>query len=224
MPLDTAPHADPTAAYAAKSERYFACARLDFVDALPASASVLEIGCGNGATGALALARGKARRYCGVELMPGPGAAARQVLSEVIVGDVERLELPWARASFDALIMSEVLEHLVEPWAALDRLAPLVRGGGILLASSPNVAHWRVIRELLAGRFPLADQGVFDRTHMRWFTPSTYRAMIERAGFSVERMGPVAPRGPRSRLASRLAGTRLDHLLVTQICIHARRL
>lgn len=223
MPLDAAPVADPTVAYAGKSERYFACARTDFVAALPDAASVLEIGCGTGATGALAIARGKARHYVGIELMPGPAAQAREVLSEVLVGDIERLPLPWAAQSFDALVMSEVLEHLADPWATLDRLAHLVRPGGLLLASSPNVAHWKVIRELLAGRFSLTDQGVFDRTHLRWFTPATYRALAECAGFAVERIGPVAAPGPRARLISRMTLGRLDHLLMTQICIHARR-
>ncbi len=225
MPLDTAPVADATAAYAGKSERYFGCARVDFVTALPDGmpSAVLEVGCGTGATGALALARGKARRYVGIELMPGPAAEARRVLTEVVVGDVERLALPWEAESFDALIMSEVLEHLCDPWSTLERLGRLVHPGGLLLASSPNIAHWKVIRELLAGRFELADQGVFDRTHMRWFTPSTYRALVEGAGFTVERIGPVASPGPRARLLSRLSIGRLDHLLMTQTCIHARK-
>ena len=155
--------------------------------------------------------------------MPEPADAARQVLSEVLVGDVERLALPWAPASFDALILSEVLEHLVDPWATLERLGRLVRPGGLLLASSPNIAHWKVIRELIAGRFDLADQGVFDRTHLRWFTPSTFRALAEGAGFTVGRVGPVAPPGPRARLVSRLSFGRLDHLFMTQISIEARK-
>ena len=58
-------------------------------------AAILEIGCSNGATGALALAEGKCGRYCGVELFEGPAAVARERLTEVVVGDVEELELPW---------------------------------------------------------------------------------------------------------------------------------
>ena len=106
-------------------------ARDDYVAALPddPEASILEIGCSNGATGALALARGKCRRYCGVELFPEPAAAARERLTEVVEGDVEQLELPWPAQSFDALILSEVLEHLRDPWAVLERLRPLLRPG-----------------------------------------------------------------------------------------------
>lgn len=211
--------------YGRKDAAYFSGARRDLIAALPAhrEAAILEIGCGTGATGALALAEGKAGRYVGVELFEDAADKARPVLSDVVVGDVEKIELPFAPCSFDVLIMSEVLEHLVDPWAVLRRLAPLMRPGAVVLASSPNVSHWRVIAELLAGRFNLADQGVFDRTHMRWFTPSTYRAMFEQAGFRVERVGPLTPFSARTRAISRLTGGRLDHLFMVQISLAARR-
>lgn len=187
------------------------------------TARVLEIGCGTGATGALALAQGRAGHYAGIELFPSAADAARDVLSEVVTGNVEATELPWQPATFDALILSEVLEHLVDPWTTLDKLARVVRPGGLVLASSPNVSHWRVVRELILGRFDLADQGVFDRTHMRWFTPDTYAAMFERSGFSVVSVEPVTPFSDRTRIFSQMTGGRFDHLFMTQISIEAVR-
>nr|HPG89590.1 class I SAM-dependent methyltransferase [Hyphomicrobium sp.] len=153
--------------YAVKPASYFSNARADFVDRLPRdpTAQILEIGCGTGATGALALSEGCCARYVGVELFEAAASEAREVLSDVVTGDVETLEFNWQPAAFDAIILSEVLEHLVEPGATLRKLSRFVRPGGMLLASSPNIAHWRVIRELVMGRFQLADQGVFDRTH-----------------------------------------------------------
>jgi 2-polyprenyl-3-methyl-5-hydroxy-6-metoxy-1,4-benzoquinol methylase len=213
------------AAYEGKATAYFSNARVDFIRALPRdnTASILEVGCGTGATGALALARGRAGRYVGVELMESAGQKARDVLNDVRIGDVERMEFDWQPASFDALILSEVLEHLIDPQATLKRLARFVRPGGLVLASSPNVAHWRVIRELAAGRFNLADQGVFDRTHMRWFTPATFSAMFSEAGFRVESVGPVTPFSPRTEVFSRWTAGRLDHLFMTQISLQAVR-
>jgi SAM-dependent methyltransferase len=212
-------------AYALKSPGYFAGARRDLVLALPENdrAAVLEVGCGTGVTGALALGSGRAGRWVGIELFPAAAAEAQRVLSEVIVGDVERLDLPWPEASFDALVLSEVLEHLIEPWSALERLAPLVRPGGLVLASSPNVAHWRVVTSLLRGRFDLTDQGVFDRTHMRWFTPASFRTLFERAGFAVDAIAPVTPFAARTRLLSRLGRGRLDHLFMVQIALRGHR-
>jgi ubiquinone/menaquinone biosynthesis C-methylase UbiE len=211
--------------YAVKPASYFSNARADFVDRLPhdPSAQILEIGCGTGATGALALSEGCCGRFVGVELFEAAAAEAREVLSEVITGNVETLAFDWQPASFDAVIFSEVLEHLVEPGEALKKIARFVRPGGLLLASSPNISHWRVVRELVMGRFDLADQGVFDRTHLRWFTPQSFSEMAEKAGFDILELGPVTAFSPRTELISRLTGGRFDHLFMTQIAMIAKK-
>lgn len=213
------------AAYEAKAREYFAGARIDFVSRLPRdpSAHILEIGCGSGDTGALALAGDRAGRYTGIELMPGPAAEARKVLTDVIVGDVEQMDFDWQPAAFDALILSEVLEHLTDPRLLLGKLARYVRPGGIVMASSPNISHWRVLRHLISGQFPAADRGVFDRTHLRWFTPETFAEMFENAGFDIEGVGPVTPFSQRVETLSRFTGGRFDHLFMTQISITAVR-
>ncbi len=220
-----APAATASAAYQHKPDSYFAGARLDFVRLLPhdASAVILEVGCGSGATGALALAGGRAGRYVGIELFEKAADEARKVLTEVITGDIEILELPFGPTEFDALIMSEVLEHLVEPQATLEKLAKCLRPGAMVMASSPNISHWRVVRELLLGRFHLADQGVFDRTHLRWFTPETFAAMFNKAGFNVQAVAPVTPFAPRTQLISKLTGGRFDHLFFEQIALVATK-
>lgn len=214
-----------TDAYLAKKTDYFQGVRADYIAALPANpkAAVLEIGCSQGSTGVMALEQGKCGRYVGIELHEPSALVARSRLSEVLVGDIEKMDLPFTPASFDALIISEVLEHLVDPWATLARLAPLVRAGGLVFASSPNVSHHTVIRALLAGRWDLADQGVMDRTHLRWFTPSSYAAMFEAAGFNVEEVGPVRPFGWKPRMINRLTGNRWQHLFVNQNSIRARK-
>ncbi len=211
--------------YGTKRPDYFSGARADFVARLPRdnTSTVLEIGCGTGATGALALARGHAGRYVGVELFDAAAVEARKVLSEVVVGDVEQLDLNWAPATFDALIMSEVLAHLIDPWATLDKLSTVLRPGALVLASAPNISHWRILRGLFDGRFDLTERGALDRAHMRWFTPSTFTAMFEAAGFRVEQVGPVTPFAPRTQLLSRLTDRRFDHLFMSQIAIEARK-
>lgn len=211
--------------YAVKPASYFSMARPDFVDRLPRdkSAQILEIGCGTGATGALALNEGCCGRYVGVELFEAAAEQARDVLSDVVVGNVETLAFDWQPATFDAIIFSEVLEHLIDPAAVLKKLSRFVRPGGMLLASSPNIAHWRVIRELIMGRFQLTDQGVFDRTHLRWFTPESFAMLAENAGFDVEELGPVTPFSQRTEILSKMTGGQFDHLFMTQIAMLARR-
>lgn len=214
---------DLIASYAAKRSDYFTGARRDFVALLPdePKASILEVGCGTGATGALALAQGKCGRYVGVELMEPAAAEARKVLSEVITGNVESLDLKFAAATFDALIMSEVLEHLADPWAVLRRLGPLLRPGARVLASSPNVSNWKIIRQLYRGRFDLTERGIMDRTHLRWFTPGTYGEMFESCGFKVDKVYPISPLKPHQRAVAFLLGGR-QHLFCSQICVSGR--
>lgn len=211
---------------AQKPAWYFDGARHDFVDALRTGpdAAVLEIGCAAGGTGALALETGKAGRYAGIDIAPEAAAAAREKISEAHSGNVETMDLPWAPDSFDALIISEVLEHLVDPWALLSRLSPLLKPGAQILASSPNAAHLTIVKQLINGRFDLEDTGAMDRTHLRWFTPATYAEMFEGAGFVVERTFPLDAsyrRKPKVRLLRALTGDKYDHLFWYQIVLHA---
>lgn len=213
------------AIYEDKPATYFANARRDIVERLatgPKSA-VLELGCGAGGTGRAALAASKAGRYVGIELSPAAAKAAAEAFGEVLVGDVEALDLTKLAGQFDALIISEVLEHLTDPWTTLAKLVACLKPGGEIFASSPNIAHWTVLKNLALGRFDYDDKGVMDRTHLRWFTPNTYKAMFEQAGAEVLELGSVTPIRPKARLADRLTGGRFHHLFVSQIMIHARR-
>jgi SAM-dependent methyltransferase len=125
--------------YIQKPDGYFSGARKIFVDALPqnSDAKLLEIGCGNGDTAAYALATGKCGWCAGVELCPAQATIAAKHLQEVQVGDVELIALPYPSEHFDILIMSEILEHLRDPWSVLRQLHELLKPGAWVLAGSP---------------------------------------------------------------------------------------
>jgi SAM-dependent methyltransferase len=211
--------------YSQKPEGYFAGARKPFVDALPRNPEgrLLEIGAGSGATAAYALAEGKCGWCCGVELCEEPAREASQKLQRVIVGDVEKVVWDFPENHFDVLLMSEVLEHLVDPWALLRRLVKLLKPGAIAIAGSPNVCHYSVVGSLLRGRWRYEDRGVFDATHLRWFTPDSYRDMFQSCGFVVDEVGPARELNPKARLFNTLTAGRLRHLLHTQIVLRAHR-
>ena len=210
--------------YDRKPKSYFANARHDIVAKLPEGCdSILEVGCGAGGTGELALQSGRCTRYDAVELFNYAAETAQRKLTQVVVGDVEEVDLPWEERTFNALIMSEVLEHLRDPEATLQRLVPLLKAGAVVFASSPNVSQRRVIKELIRGNWPAEDKGVFDRTHLRWFTPRTYQAMFENAGLVVDEVGPLPPIGPRGRLLNLLTGSRFSHVTWGQINLKAHK-
>jgi methionine biosynthesis protein MetW len=161
---------------------------------VPAGARVLDVGCATGY-----LAAELARRGCevvGVEADAAAAAVAHGPCASVIQGDLEeegtRAALA-AEPAFAAIVCGDVLEHLREPGAALAFLATLLSPGGRLVASVPNVAHWTARRALLRGRFPYAEHGLFDRTHLRFFTRASARELVEQAGLRVvhERFAPA---------------------------------
>jgi 2-polyprenyl-3-methyl-5-hydroxy-6-metoxy-1,4-benzoquinol methylase len=211
--------------YAAKDPAYFAGVRADILAELPKdpAARILEIGCATGGTGEAALATGRAGFYRGVEFDPGSAERARSVLTDVVCANVETLDPALIADSYDVLILSEVLEHLIDPWGVLKALSPFVKPGGRLYASSPNISHHKVIRSLLAGRFEYEGMGVMDRTHVRWFTPASYRAMFEQAGFQTLSVGPLTPYPRKARILNRLSGGRLAHLFQVQIMYKGRK-
>jgi SAM-dependent methyltransferase len=213
-------------AYARKEDRYFEAARRDIIDDLPARAemTVLEIGCGAGATGALAKKEGRVARFVGVELDAKSAAQARRVLDEVVEGDVETMSMPFAPGSFDVLIMSEVLEHLFDPWSVLRSLAPLLVPGGLLYASSPNIAHISVLRMLLRNRWDYTEDGRMDWTHIRWFTSQTYQEMVEAAGFRTLWLRPVASMSRKQAIMNTLTAGSISHIFDSQIFIKAERI
>lgn len=211
--------------YSQKPVGYFNGARKPFVDVLPRNpeASLLEIGAGSGETSAYAMAEGKCGWCCGVELCEGPAREARGKLQQVIIGDVEHIELDFPEEYFDILLMSEVLEHLVDPWAVLRRLFRLMKPGAIVIAGSPNVCHHGVIWSLLRGQWRYQPSGVFDATHLRWFTPSGYREMFESCGFVVDEVGPARRLNLKARLVNSFTAGRFEYLLHTQIVLRAHR-
>lgn len=211
--------------YGTKGSDYFTSARADIIARLPVdkTARIIELGCGDGATGRLALEEFKAGEYVGIEMFEPMAIEASRYLTRVHIGDVAKIELPEKSASFDVLICSEVIEHLVDPVPVLEKLLRLVRPGGTVFASSPNVSHYRIITNLIRGRFEYEDVGAMDRTHLRWFTPDSYRRLFEEAGVEVIRLERLVNyRSWRVKLAELLPRP-LRYLLWYQINLQGRK-
>ncbi len=174
---------------------YYGQAREDVIEHLtgpdaPRCRDVLEIGCGRGATGR-ALAERLGCRVTGVELNPVVALAAAAVLHRVVAGDflavAREVE---ALGPFDALVATELFEHLTEQEAFLDLAARLVRPGGRIVLSVPNVGHWAVVEDLLAGRWDYLPIGLLCYTHYRFFTRKTLEDWLRRSGFRSFRLVP----------------------------------
>ena len=138
----------------------------------------------SGALGAEYKRRNPGCRYLGIERDPDAARLAASRLDEVITADVEaepaavrprpvRLHHLWRRAGAHA--------------RSLGAAAPPCRGArpdGHVLVCMPNAEHWSFAERLLRGTWDYETAGLFDRTHLRWFTCGDHapRADRRRAG------------------------------------------
>jgi 2-polyprenyl-3-methyl-5-hydroxy-6-metoxy-1,4-benzoquinol methylase len=90
------------------------------------------------------------------------------------------------------IICNDVLEHLVDPYATLVQLRGKLKPGGVVVASIPNIRFLPALSQLVFRRdFPQEDSGIFDRTHLRFFTRRSIVRMFETSGFTVRSINGI---------------------------------
>jgi len=142
----------------------------------PRPGRLLEVGAGDGYL--LNAARAAGWQVEGLELSQPRVARAKEWFGLTLYC-CELAALPFAPASFDALSMMQLLEHLHDPRAALKRAGELLRPGGVLILSTPNVlAYGRKKRDVSTWQIP---------QHLFFFSPRTAVNAVESAGFTVVR-------------------------------------
>jgi len=151
----------------------------------PSEIRVLDIGCGSGANGRLMRQINGNRIVMGITVSYEEAKLAKHHLHDVIIADVEEFELYGNEAPFDALIMSHVLEHLVNPLAVLLKVKDWLKSGGHIYVALPNIMYYKQRLEFLNGRFRYADTGIMDRTHLHFFDYHTACHRIQDAGFRI---------------------------------------
>ena len=151
----------------------------------PHEIRVLDIGCGSGANGRLMRQTNGNRIVMGITMSYEEAKLAKHHLNEVIIADVEEFALYGNEAPFDALIMSHVLEHLVNPLAVLLKVKDWLKSGGHIYVALPNIMNYKQRLEFLKGRFHYADTGIMDRTHLHFFDYHSAIQMIQDAGFRI---------------------------------------
>jgi methionine biosynthesis protein MetW len=161
--------------------------------ALPQGGRLLDVGCASG--GLLAAVDGRAGFRAGIEVSPTAAEHAAAVADDVRVGSLEDPAVAslFPAASFDVVVLADVLEHLAEPGPALARAAAWARPGGTVVVSVPNIGYWAARWQLARGRFPQEDSGIFDETHLRFFTVELVGRTLREAGLDGVSVRPVVP-------------------------------
>ena len=159
---------------------------------------VLDLGCAAGHCGQVLKERFPGMAVVGVDANRAAAEAAATRLDHVVCARLDGLDFAAhgiAERSFDAIIAADILEHLVNPWKLLERLAALVAPGGQLMASIPNVRNLALLsRALQEGRWEYQPQGLLDITHLRFFTLREMQHMFAETGWRPEKFGAVISR------------------------------
>jgi 2-polyprenyl-3-methyl-5-hydroxy-6-metoxy-1,4-benzoquinol methylase len=186
---------------------YYRAPRPEMLKFVPTVAQrVLEVGCGEGAFGATVKDRTGAEVW-GIEFNPQAAERARAVIDHVLAGDADERIAELPDAYFDTMICNDVLEHLVDPGATLRQLRCKLKPGGVVVASIPNIRFLPALSKVVFRKdFPQEDIGIFDRTHLRFFTRRSIVRMFKTAGFTMQRIkGINAYYGPLSILLTFLS-------------------
>lgn len=172
------------------------------VDLMPHTLrSVVEVGSSSGALARAYKALNPACHYVGMEIDSSYAEQSRRYCDEVINTNIEQLsdEQIATLCSADCWIFGDVLEHLYDPWKVLQRIRQHSRGPLQIIACIPNAQHWSVQSRLCSGEFVYQNQGILDRTHIRWFTRLTMLDLFAGAGFEVLEMQPLIYEGEPMR-------------------------
>ncbi|NJR40489.1 MAG: class I SAM-dependent methyltransferase [Leptolyngbyaceae cyanobacterium CSU_1_4] len=162
--------------------------RAEMLAYIPQNAAiVLDVGCALGSFGQRLKAE-RATEVWGVEINEYAASIASKVLDRVFCEAFdETLSLP--QNKFDCIIFNDVLEHFVDPYSALLYAKKLLKKDGKIVVSIPNVRYFDNIWNLLIKKdWQYTEQGILDRTHLRFFTRKSMVRTLETLGYSVNQV------------------------------------
>lgn len=201
-----------------KDELYYAGVNDHILALLPEDARrLLDVGCAAGNLGAAIKQTRPGAVVHGVETEESAAKRARERLDRVFQADLNEA-VPELDGPYDCITCSDVLEHLIDPWTTLRHLVDQLAPDGRVIASIPNVRHYKVLRELaLRGTFRYRESGILDATHLRFFTLTEMKRLFDSAGLRVVEHRPRLD-GSNSliRLLDRALLGRLEELRAVQ--------
>jgi len=182
-----------------KSESYYQNPREDMLRFIPAGVGkTLEFGCGEGSFSALLKDRFNAETWA-VEINDTCAQIAATKLHRVINKDAHASLQDLPNGYFDCIICFDFLEHLADPYTLLTSLKSKLTRDGVIISSIPNIRYYTVFRDYVVhGNWDYRDQGVMDRTHLRFFTYKSIVKMFELLDFELLRIEGAHPTSSRS--------------------------
>jgi SAM-dependent methyltransferase len=186
---------------------------------------ILDIGCARGGFGELLMSERDGLEVWGVEPEAAASAVAARVLHHVFNGLFDE-KSPLPEGYFDAIIFNDSLEHFVDHLTGLRAAHRVLRSGGVLIASIPNIRYWPQVQSyLLDADWKYEAAGVLDRTHLRFFTKRSIPREMALGGFEVTTIQGINPCwiGAKFKLLRALWRSRVEDMQFQQFAVVARK-
>jgi glycosyltransferase involved in cell wall biosynthesis len=173
------------------------------IEAVPAGARVLDIGCGPGFLDEQLAAKGC--RVTGIDQFP---PLVPEAFESFITWDEREPFPPVDLRAYDYVLLLDIVEHLKHPEALLDLLrtaASSLTHRPRVVVTTGNVVFLLVRLQALLGNFNYGKRGILDLTHTRLYTFASLRSLFEQCGYRVQEMSGVPVPFPKALGPGRLA-------------------
>jgi 2-polyprenyl-3-methyl-5-hydroxy-6-metoxy-1,4-benzoquinol methylase len=168
------------------------------------STKVLDVGCSKGYFGE-ALTKSKGCLVEGVEPDEGDASIAAARLKKVYNSTLEEaLNSDLKGKKYDHIVFLDVIEHLYRPVEALKAIKKLLKPGGSVVFSIPNMSHLSVRLMVMNGDFEYGQTGILDNTHMHFYTEQEIQRIFKEAGYRISNLDGVVVRYDDKTLISQL--------------------
>lgn len=170
----------------ADDDAYYRQSRPEMLQFIPETTQrLLDIGCGEGRFGEAVKRKFPGCETWGVEPVTEAAAEAKTRNDNLINASIGAVgELP--QNYFDVVTMNDVLEHIDYSEPVLAAIKKLLKPGGRLVLSLPNVRFYLNMRDLIFHKdWEYKDFGILDRTHMRFFTQKSAERLLRENGYKI---------------------------------------
>ncbi|MCX6147117.1 MAG: class I SAM-dependent methyltransferase [Candidatus Kapabacteria bacterium] len=177
-----------------KTDGYYIQTRHEMLKFIPQNAGkILDVGCGEGQFG-LQLKQLLNAEVWGMELDEKSAKVAESRIDKVLIGDLTLKIDSLPNEYFDCIIFNDILEHLVDPYNTLLNIKQKLNRDGVVVSSIPNVRYISNLKKLLFDKdWKYEDEGILDKTHLRFFTKKSIIDMFELLGFDIIQMEGINP-------------------------------
>jgi 2-polyprenyl-6-hydroxyphenyl methylase/3-demethylubiquinone-9 3-methyltransferase len=148
---------------------------------LKPGSTIMDLGCGNGATVAMLVEQGYS--VTGVDPSTTGISVAEKAYPEAQFAERSAYDdLAGEFGEFDAVVSLEIVEHCYWPRKFANNVFALLRPGGLAVISTPFHGYWKNLALAVAGKFDAHWSPLWDGGHIKFWSEKTLRALLEEAG------------------------------------------